>query len=340
MKLFSIDIFSGMGGLTEGMHQAGFITKVAIENDECAVQTYKLNHYNTEVISKDIRLVSSNNIKKILDGEILHLLAGCPPCQGFSSLRRLNRNRNVRDDRNSLILEFLRLVNDLKPITIMMENVPGLVNYYLFKKLVRELDKLEYNPKYEIVDISDYGVPQRRKRLILVGSKLGNLELSNPKVDKKHVLDTIGNLESVESTEDPLHKIYSKHSERILERIKNIPKDGGSLKDADKKFQYKCHEKANIGFYDVFGRMPWNDLAPTITGGCLNPSKGRFLHPEEDRCITAREAALLQSFPKDYKIPTDIPKDKISLLIGNALPPKFSYFHSNNIKNHLNKYLA
>jgi DNA (cytosine-5)-methyltransferase 1 len=122
--------------------------------------------------------------------------------------------------------------------------------------------------------------------------------------------------------------------------IKDIPHNGGSRKDLGKKRQLACHKKANIGFNDVYGRLRWDDYSTTITGGCLNPSKGRFLHPDQDRCISAREAALLQSFPKKYQFPTDVPKGNIALMIGNALPPKFSYYQARNIKAHLLKHLV
>jgi DNA (cytosine-5)-methyltransferase 1 len=117
------------------------------------------------------------------------------------------------------------------------------------------------------------------------------------------------------------------------------PKNGGSRKDLPKEFSLKCHEAENVGFNDVYGRLRWDDYSTTITGGCLNPSKGRFLHPEQDRNISAREAAMLQSFPEDYKFPLDIPKTNLALMIGNALPPKFSYYQSINIKNHLLEHL-
>jgi len=118
------------------------------------------------------------------------------------------------------------------------------------------------------------------------------------------------------------------------------PQNGGSRKDLPKKYLLKCHQGENIGFNDVYGRLRWDDYSSTITGGCLNPSKGRFLHPEQNRCISAREAALLQSFPADYKFPTDIPKRNLALLIGNALPPVFSYIQSENIKQHIIEHLG
>ncbi|GAI81667.1 unnamed protein product, partial [marine sediment metagenome] len=126
----------------------------------------------------------------------------------------------------------------------------------------------------------------------------------------------------------------------VQERINLTPKDGGSRKDLPEKYELKCHKGKNIGFNDVYGRLRWNDYSTTITGGCLNPSKGRFLHPEQNRNISAREASLLQSFPPDYVFPTDVPNLNISLMIGNALPPKFSYYQSLNIKNHLKEHLG
>ena len=134
---------------------------------------------------------------------------------------------------------------------------------------------------------------------------------------------------------DPIHKIFPTHIPSVQKRIELTPKNGGSRKDLPKQYLLKCHEGENIGFNDVYGRLRWDDYSTTITGGCLNPSKGRFLHPEQNRNISAREASLLQSFPADYKFPSDISKANLALLIGNALPPKFSYYQSDNIRKHL-----
>lgn len=339
-KLYALDLFSGIGGLTQGMHQAGFKTKVAIELDANAVFGYKLNHKNTHVIQKDIRQISVEDIQKKLKGQPLHLLAGCPPCQGFSSMRRLNKKKNVQDDRNSLVLEYLRFVKELRPLTIMMENVPGLKDYYLFKDIIKELKELGYNPKVKVVNVREYGVPQNRKRLVMVGSLLGNLEIAVGKTKKATVRNAIGKLDSIKTTRDAVHKIVASHTPKVIERIKLTPKNGGSWKDLPPEYILKCHKAKNVGFNDVYGRLRWDDYSTTITGGCLNPSKGRFLHPVENRCITAREAALLQSFPKKYKFPTNISKTSLALLIGNALPPKFSYYQSMNIKNHIVKHLG
>jgi DNA (cytosine-5)-methyltransferase 1 len=341
MELYSIDIFSGVGGLTEGMHQANFKTKLAFEIDELASKAYRLNHSDTTVITKDIRKVSIAEIKRNLNGKKIHLLAGCPPCQGFSSIRRLNRTTPVDDDRNNLIMEYVRLVKALKPYTIMMENVPGLVEYDLFKKAIKILtEELNYNIDFKVVNVKNYGVAQSRRRLVLVGSRLGEIKVAPPVEEKKTVRDVIGNLPLPEESEDALHKIFPTHTSKVQERINLTPKDGGSRKDLPKKYILDCHKGDNIGFNDVYGRLRWDDYSTTMTGGCLNPSKGRFLHPEQNRNISAREAALLQSFPVNYKFPVKAPVSKIALMIGNALPPKFSYYQSVNISNHIREHLG
>jgi DNA (cytosine-5)-methyltransferase 1 len=340
MNYTAIDLFSGCGGLSEGMVKAGFDVKIAVDNNVDAIATYKINHPQTEIFEKDIRKVKLAIVADKLNNGCLHLLAGCPPCQGFSSVRRLNKKRNAYDQRNSLILEYYRFVRRLRPLTIMLENVPGLINYYLFKRMIIRLKNLGYNLKYEVVNIKDYGVPQRRRRLVMVGSLLGEINIAESLERKVTVRDAIGDLESVDSTHDPLHGIYAKHRKNIQEMIELIPRNGGSRKDLPDRYILNCHKQENVGFNDIYGRLRWEDYSTTITGGCLNPSKGRFLHPQENRCITAREAALLQSFPRSYKFPANITKTSLALLIGNALPPKFSYIQCRNIKEHLDRYLG
>jgi len=339
-KFNAIDLFSGCGGLSEGLRQAGFKVIAGVEVDKNAAETYRMNHSDTVLFEGDIRKIDTKTILKILNGKPLHLLAGCPPCQGFSSLRKLNRKSAVQDERNSLITEYLRFVKKLKPLTVMMENVPGLKDYFLFKDVFKELQKLGYNPKVDIVNIKDYGVPQRRRRLVMVGSLLGEMDIAAGTGEKTTVRQAIGDLEPVEVTSDPVHKITAKHTPRIKQMIAMIPKNGGSRKDLPEEFTLNCHKRKNVGFNDIYGRLRWDDFSTTITGGCLNPSKGRFLHPEENRAITPREAALLQSFERDYKFPTDVSKASLALLIGNALPPKFSLIQCLNIKEHLDRHLA
>jgi DNA (cytosine-5)-methyltransferase 1 len=342
LEFISFDLFSGVGGLTEGLRKAGFDTRFAFEINEIASKAYSMNHKNTTVITKDIREVDLDEIKSKLNGMNLHLLAGCPPCQGFSSIRRLNKPKPIDDPRNDLINQYVRFVEYFKPYTIMLENVPWLEQDILFAGAKTRLETIGYNIDVSIVDVKDYGVPQKRKRLVMVGSRLGPISIAKPNqiIKKVTVRDRIGKLPMPGKTKDKLHKIFPNHTPEIQMLIKDIPHDGGSRKDLGKERQLKCHVKENVGFYDIYGRLRWDDYSSTITGGCLNPSKGRFLHPEQDRCISAREAALLQSFPRNYKFPTDVSKASIALMIGNALPPKFSYYQAKNIRKHLLKYLG
>lgn len=332
--LFAIDVFSGCGGLTEGLKQAGFDVIAGVEVDNNAARTFRMNHSDTVLFEDDIRKIDTYKILKLLNGKPLHLLAGCPPCQGFSSLRKLNRKSAIRDERNSLINEYYRFVEELMPLTIMLENVPGIVDYTLFKTIVRKLKMLDYHLVYKVVNVADYSVPQRRKRLVLVGSKIGKIDIASGVNTIITVKDALGKLEK-NNKNDELHKNYPKHTEHVQKIISLVPKDGGSRKDLPEQYKLECHKKKNVGFNDVYGRLRWDAVSSTITGGCLNPSKGRFLHPEEDRCISAREAALLQTFPIDYKFPTDIPRGELALLIGNALPPEFSRIQAKNIFRHI-----
>ncbi|WP_258111679.1 DNA cytosine methyltransferase [Alicyclobacillus sp. SP_1] len=331
----AIDLFAGCGGLSEGIRTAGFDVLAAVEINEFAVEAYRINHTHTSLFRKDIRTLDPEDIKDVLDGRTLHLLAGCPPCQGFSSIRRLNRKAPVDDDRNDLILEYLRFVKALEPVTIMMENVPGIIDFHLFKQVHAELSEMGYQIDFDVVDVADYGVPQRRKRFVMVGSRLGPVKIARGNGIRRTVRDVIGNLYRSFLEKDPINDIYPRHTVRINEMIKRIPKDGGSRRDLPDEYILNCHRKDKVGFNDVYGRLKWDDVSSTITGGCLNPSKGRFLHPQEDRCITAREAALLQTFPFDYKFPTNIPKGALALMIGNALPPLFSEVQSRHIFSHL-----
>lgn len=339
MSYNAIDLFSGCGGMTEGLINAGFQVIAAVEIDKFASETYRANHdkHGVVLFEEDIRTLKAEKILELLKGEPLHLLAGCPPCQGFSSLRRKNKKRSYKDNRNSLILEYLRMVEELQPITIMLENVPGIENYTLFKKVFTRLKKLGYNPIYSVVNVASYGVPQRRKRLVMLGSLLGEVAIPQGNGNIRTVRDFIGDLESVEETDDNVHRRYPRHSEEVMRRIQLTPHNGGSRKDLPEQYTLECHRKEGIGFNDVYGRLRWDDVSSTITGGCLNPSKGRFLHPEEDRCITAREAALLQTFRRDYVFPDDIPISNLALMIGNALPPKLCELQSASLIDRLDE---
>jgi DNA (cytosine-5)-methyltransferase 1 len=334
----AIDLFCGCGGLSQGMKQAGFNILLAIDNSKEAIASYKLNHPEVTALQRDITTVTAAEIRRLLGKQEVDLLAGCPPCQGFSSVRRLNKNRSVRDSRNILLLEFLRIVKITKPKTIMLENVPALERYFLFKQFLRGLAKAGYQVNYSVVNIARYGVPQRRRRFVLLGSRLGSIKIKEPTDTTRTVRHAIGSLESPTRSADPLHRMIPKHTKRVRDIIKRIPRNGGSWSDLPKSYWLDCHTKDRVGFNDIYGRLRWDTVSPTITGGCLNPSKGRFLHPTKNRVITPREAALLQSFPRYYRFPTHIPRGILASLIGNALPPRFSRIQSANIAKHLRAY--
>lgn len=330
----AIDIFSGCGGLTTGLKMAGFNVISAVEIDPKANETYKLNHPEVSVIERDIRTLGADDLMSMLKIQVgeIDLIAGCPPCQGFSKIGRNNKAINSRDERNELIDDFARLVFALQPKTVMMENVPGLVEYEKFKDFIKELEKNKYKYHFDILNVADYGVPQRRHRLILLASKTEKPSLAEAKTATKTVRDFLFGMKPAGGSGDPLHDFPEKRTEKVKEMIRLIPKDGGSRSNLPPYLQLACHQRSR-GFHDVYGRMAWDELSPTITGGCTNPSKGRFLHPEENRAITMREAALLQGFPIDYQFHTKHGKGAISQMIGNALPPIFIKAHAKKILN-------
>ena len=328
----AIDLFSGCGGMTEGLKQAGFKVVGAVEIDPIAVRTFRANHRRVTVWNRDIRELTTSSVRETLGlrrGE-LDLLAGCPPCQGFSALRTLNGSRVVDDPRNELVDEFVRFVREFLPKTILMENVPALEDDARFEDLLRSLGDLGYCHEHRILDAADYGVPQRRERLVLLAGYKMPIKFAKTVKRRRLVRHAIGRLPISGDSGDPLHDLPERRSERIKDLISRIPHDGGSRRDIGEDHQLPCHQRCN-GFKDIYGRMSWSDVAPTLTTGCFNPSKGRFLHPEYDRAITMREAALLQTFPRRYRFPTEHGKTKIAELIGNALPPKFLKIHATEV---------
>ena len=333
----AIDLFAGCGGLTLGLRRAGFEVVAAIDNDPLAASTYRKNHQSTRVFECDITKIKPRKLMKLLriKRNELDLVAGCPPCQGFSTLRTLNGARDAKDSQNDLVFQFSRFVTVFRPKSIMMENVPGLMNDERLEWLRCELHRLNYRTSADVFDAAQYGVPQRRRRLLLVGGLYGVPPFAYPS-RRRTVSQAIRYMPAPERSDDPAHNYEVKHAEKIKALICRIPKDGGSRADLPVADQLECHKRLE-GFWDVYGRMEWNREAPTITGGCINPSKGRFLHPEKDRAITLREAALLQGFPMDYEFDLSRGRYSVAQLIGNAFPPKFAEHHAREIYRYLDK---
>ena len=216
----------------------------------------------------------------------------------------------------------------------MIENVPALLSDYRLRKISTNLGSLGYQCDAEIFDAVQYGVAQRRRRMIFAASLKGCPPFASPILRRRTVAAAIRRLPPPEMSHDPAHGYRVRRSARVHSLIRKIPKDGGSRGDLRNDEQLPCHQKFN-GFKDVYGRMAWGKPAPTITGGCINPSKGRYIHPERHRAITLREAALLQGFPGSYLFSLSKGRYPAAQLIGNAFPPKFAEHHARSLYRHL-----
>lgn len=349
----AIDLFAGCGGLSLGLQKAGFEVRVAVEIDKTAATTYRANHPKTELINKDVCLVSSKEIADSIGGRV-DLLAGCAPCQGFCSLTAKYQRH---DPRNKLLLEMLRAIRDLQPTAILMENVPGLATRgkAIFDDFLAGLKDLGYSPEWAILQMADFGIPQSRRRLVLLAGKGFTIPFPDPKFSKtaeksKRPWRTIRNAISGMKTPITLKsswenggpRKYNWHVVRdaqpqTLTRL-GAAQPGKTWTSIDEAIRPKCHRGDYRGFTNVYGRMSWNQPAVTITGGCTTFCKGRFGHPNHKRTtISVREAAILQTFPKRYKFETDF-MDAACNMIGNAVPPQFALIIAERVHARLTQY--
>ncbi len=354
IKYEAIDIFSGCGGVSCGLSLAGFKVKSAVEIEKHAVETY-LNYEplsNVNVLNEDICNLSGEQILKAakIKKDDIYLFAGCPPCQNFSRQNPLNKNK-TDEERKKLLFEFLRLIEEILPPFILMENVPGIkgdFNKAILSEFLQRLKKY-YVVKEDILNAANYGVPQARKRFVLhavrndINQELENIgftfELPKPTYDKKGcnglkkwktVKEAIGDLPAIKAGEEYEGdgKIHNHKcaglSDKNMQRIQAIRKSGGSRSGLPKDLVLECHKKkdenGNVfsGHGDVYGIMDPDKPAPTITGGCLCYSKGRYGHYSQDRAISIREAARLQTFPDDFVFSNSLTDS--ALQIGNAVP--------------------
>jgi DNA (cytosine-5)-methyltransferase 1 len=337
----AIDLFCGCGGASLGLKMAGYKVVGAVDIDTVACETYYEN-FGLKPICEDLRHFTGQQILthyNLTKGDI-DLVVGCPPCQGFSSLRR-TRYHEGTDPRKSLVNTFFKRIQELQPRAVIFENVSGIVSkeglrYYL-KPFLRKMEKIGYKTCWEVINAADYGVPQFRKRIFALCITGSTTPIIPPKTHFdpkdmnatsiwKTVQDQIGNMPKLlpgqSCTSIPNHKARN-HSPNVIEVIKHIPKDGGSRKSLPEHLWLPCHlklqSKKGRGAESIYGRMKWNSPAPTITCRCTTPSSGRFIHPEQDRAITPREAARLQTFPDNFKFPETV--GYCERLIGNAVPP-------------------
>ncbi|WP_081755145.1 DNA cytosine methyltransferase [Methylophilus sp. OH31] len=320
-ELITIDLFSGSGAVTAALKEAGFQVAVALDNDATACKTYRLNHQEVDLRETDICAVSVKDLPRIPN---ISLLVVCAPCQPFS----LQNQKRNKDPRSKLVLQSVKFITEFSPNLVFFENVPGLASSPEFRKLKRLLSPIGYKlTRVRLFDAADFGVPQRRKRCVVMASKSKSaIKLFNsftPPGIKATVFDAIGKLPVLKSGEqdsqDALHKARQ-HKPIVLERLQHIPKDGGSRSSLPEHLQLDCHKRMGETqtYSDVYGRMKWNDVAPTLTTGCTDVTKGRFVHPDQNRAITLREAALLQGFPLKYKFSGN--SSSIARQIGNAVP--------------------
>ncbi len=333
----AIDLFSGCGGLTEGLKNAGFNVLLGCEIRPEAREAYKLNHPDV-IVYEDVRKLKGEEIlaKTGLGVDELDLLAACPPCQGFSSIR--TRNGNIADDpRNELVFEVARLIREIRPKAILLENVPRLLQDERIRLFKSELSN-DYSFTEGVLDARYFGVPQRRKRMIVMGSRHGQIPLPNRSEKLITVRDAIGDLPDPDATHKrPLHRIRQRFTEKVQERIEAIEKNRDDLPDS---LILDCHKRYPGGFRDVYGRIAWDNVAPTITRSSHNPSKGRFIHPAENRGLTIYEIMLLQGFPRSYKLPKENGIGKLSSLLGEAFPPPMAKVQAKQIYQYLDVWEA
>ena len=338
MAFVAVDLFAGGGGLTVGLKRAGFKVAAAVEIEPHASATYEANHAEVHVLKKDIKEVRGDDLLALAGG-CIDLLAGCPPCQGFTSL---TAKYEKIDPRNDLILEMARLASETRPRSVMMENVPGLKGKgrRLYQKLKRTLQDEGYELTEGVLEVADYGVPQFRRRLVLLGGFGFSIQLPKP----THAKDGDGGLKRWRTVKDaiggmdkPVTLSAAKRQGPIEESDWHIVRDlspankrrmaaarpGKSWATIPDELRPTCHQGDYKGFSNVYGRMEWNKPSPTITGGCTTFSKGRFGHPIARRTISVREAARLQTFPEDYRF--DVPyMEHVCNVVGNALPCDFA----------------
>lgn len=340
-----IDLFCGAGGLTHGLIKAGIQVVAGIDLDSQCRFPYETNNPSI-FIERDVQKMSGCDIVEIFGKARVKLLAGCAPCQPFSAYSQ--PNRHIRNDNKwELVSSFGRLIDESKPDLITMENVPGLLNHPVFKEFLARLK--QYNVWYEVVDCQQYGIPQTRKRLVLVASRFGKIKLLSPcdvesrRITVRRAISGLPTLEAGECDKnDPIH-IASSLSEINLQRIR-ASKPGGTWRDWDRSLLAFCHRKGSGKTYtSVYGRMEWDAPAPTITTQCFGFGNGRFGHPEQDRAISLREAAILQTFPASYKFISSGERAKFNVLgrlIGNAVPVRIGEVVGLSVMKHLREYCS
>ncbi|WP_068402876.1 DNA cytosine methyltransferase [Kribbia dieselivorans] len=320
----AIDLFCGVGGLTHGLARAGIEVVAGIDIDSACEYPYEANN-KAKFIERDVSDLAAPEVKQLISGADVSMIAGCAPCQPFSTYSRAGRSKKRVDDWQ-LVETFGKLVQEVQPDLVTMENVPQLLDHPVFNQFLERLHG--YAIEWSVVQAVRIGIPQTRRRLVLIASKLGSdgLALRQDEQKAKTVRQAIGRLPSIKAgesdPEDRLH-VASRLSQKNLERIRHS-KEGGTWRDWPEDLKAACHRKTTGATYpSVYGRMSWDEASPTITTQCFGYGNGRFGHPEQDRAISLREAAILQTFPPKYRFVRPDEPVRFSVLgrlIGNAVP--------------------
>lgn len=343
----AVDLFCGAGGLTHGLLQAGIRVEAGIDIDPLAEHAYVTNNANARFLKWDVSRKNSPSIKKLFANGKYRLLAGCAPCQPFSKLTNgIKRHRSW-----DLLDNFARFAEKITPELVTMENVPELAlrGREVLDHFVNTLRRSGYEVDWKVINCSDYGAPQSRRRLVLLGSRLGPITIPEGRYASpskwKTVRNAIGTLPPVGAGEqhpdDPLH-IASVLSPLNQQRIRATSHDGGARQDWPDRLVLDCHRRETGARYrSIYGRMWWDKPAPTMTTLCNGIGNGRFGHPDQDRAITPREAALLQTFPRDYEFwdpDQTLNRRAITRMIGNAVPPGLARALGKALLDHVYRY--
>ncbi|UXI00461.1 DNA cytosine methyltransferase [Photobacterium sp. TY1-4] len=339
----AVDLFCGAGGLTHGLQKAGINVVAGYDIEASCRYAYEKNN-RAVFLQKSVTDITVEEFEHYYQGAEVRVLAGCAPCQPFSSYNKKSKEENEKDERWNLLKVFGNHVATVRPEIVTMENVPRLVNQRVFNEFVDELIELGYSISFKVVYCPDYGMPQSRSRLVLLASRLGEIKLIEPTHSKQsHVTlkEAIGHLPSVNAGEvhpdDRLHRA-ARMSPLNMARIK-ASRPGGTWQDWPEELVANCHKKSSGSSYSaVYGRMSWDKVGSTITTQCIGFGNGRFGHPEQNRAITLREAALLQSFPDDYDFwPQGVKFEMrpVAKMIGNAVPVRLGEIVGESILKHL-----
>lgn len=339
-RITAVDLFCGIGGLTHGLVRGGIQVAAGVDIDSSCRFPFEANN-SAVFIEKDVDDLSASDLAPYFPSDGIKLLAGCAPCQPFSKYSRSGRNTHY-DSQWPLVRAFGRLIIDLAPDLITMENVPQLADHEVFDKFLKDLRG--YKKWWSVVDCVELGIPQTRKRLVLLASRLGSdkLHLRRSHNSIATVREAIGALPPLLAGQrdplDPMH-VVPKLSEINQRRIKaSVP--GGTWRDWPTELQSACHQKASGATYpSVYGRMEWDKPGPTMTTQCFGYGNGRFGHPDQDRAISLREAAILQTFPANYCFsPTSDPVkfSHMGRLIGNAVPVRLGQVIAESLVDHVN----